>query len=71
MSTADLRDTDAEGWVCVTCGTALERRSVDITYMASVFKVELPRCPKCGFTLIPPELALGRMLEAEKILEDK
>ena len=29
------------------------------------------RCPECGFVLVPEELATGRMLEVEKILEDK
>jgi ribosomal protein S27AE len=67
----DLSAITAEGWVCGSCGIPLERGLVRITYMKSSFPVELPRCPRCGFTFIPPELAMGKMLEVEKILEDK
>ena len=68
---AELREITGEGWLCQSCDTPLERLPVDITYMGSNFQVELPRCPRCGYTFIPPELALGKMLEVEKILEDK
>jgi len=33
--------------------------------------VELPACAVCGLVLVPEALALGKMLEVEKILEDK
>jgi hypothetical protein len=36
-----------------------------------VFRLELPTCPSCGMVLVPEELATGKMLEVEKILEDK
>jgi hypothetical protein len=39
--------------------------------MGSSFSVELPGCPDCGTVLIDSELAQGRMLEVEKLLEDK
>lgn len=68
---AELREITGEGWLCYKCKEKLERMPVDITYMGSNFQVELPRCVKCGFTFIPPELALGKMREVEKILEDK
>jgi len=68
---AELREITGEGWICQKCKSKLERMPVDITYMGSNFQVELPRCAKCGFTFIPPELALGKMREVEKILEDK
>ncbi len=68
---AELKEINAEGWVCGRCSEPLCRLPVDITYMGSNFQVELPRCPRCGYTFIPPELALGKMLEVEKILEDK
>lgn len=67
----DLSSITAEGWVCATCGCLLEKQPVDITYMGSSFQVELPRCPGCGHTFIPPDLAEGKMLEVERILEDK
>lgn len=67
----ELKDISAQGWMCRTCGDPLELLPVDITYMGSSFQVDLPRCPKCGYTFIPPDLAEGKMLEVEKILEDK
>jgi hypothetical protein len=59
-------------WVCAKCdGQALEPRSVKITYMGGVYSMELSRCPRCGLVLVPEELAMGRMAEAEQALEDK
>jgi len=49
----------------------LEPGRVDIAYLGSSFPVELLRCPQCGLVLIPEELALGKMAEVEKALEDK
>lgn len=68
---AELKEINAEGWACAKCGEALAQMPVKLDYMGMSFEVELPRCPRCGFTFIPPELAEGKMLEAEKILEDK
>lgn len=68
---AELKGISADGWLCETCGTPLEVQPVDITYMGSSFQVELPRCPACGYTFIPPDLAEGKMREVEKLLEDK
>ena len=67
----DLSSVSDGGWTCGVCNRPLERLPVDITYMGSSFQVELPRCPQCGYTYIPPELAEGKMLEVERILEDK
>lgn len=67
----DLSNITAEGWICASCECLLELMPVDIAYMGSSFKVELPRCPRCGHTFIPPELAEGKMLDVERILEDK
>ena len=68
---AELKGISAEGWFCGQCNTPLQNMPVEIVYMGSSFQVELPRCPQCGFTYIPPELAEGKMLEVERILEDK
>ncbi len=68
---AELREITGEGWVCGICDKPLERLPVEVAYMGSNFQVELPRCPVCGQTFIPPDLAMGKMLEVEKILEDK
>ena len=71
MHVTETSSITAEGWVCGKCGAVLERALVAVTYMGSSFEVELPRCPQCGFTYIPEELAQGKMLEVERILEDK
>ncbi len=68
---AELKDISAQGWLCETCKAPLEVLPADILYMGSSFTVDLPRCPKCGYTFIPPELAEGKMREVEQILEDK
>jgi len=60
-----------EGWTCARCGQPLVLGKVDISYLGSSFPVELLKCPKCDLVLIPEELALGKMAEVEKALEDK
>ncbi len=71
MSTSELPEINAEGWTCQKCAKSLRPTPVDITYMGSSFRVELPGCPTCGQIFIPPEIACGKMLEVEKLLEDK
>lgn len=63
--------TPYQGWVCAHCNQPLEVGKVDISYLGNSFPVELLKCPKCGLVLIPEELALGKMAEVEKVLEDK
>lgn len=58
-------------WTCQVCNVKLQAGMVDLEYLGNVFKVELPVCPKCSAVLISEDLALGRMLEVEKLLEDK
>lgn len=58
-------------WSCRPCGEQLRPGMVELTYLGNVFRVELPVCPKCGAALISEDLAVGRMLEVEKLLEDK
>ncbi len=62
---------EAEGWSCAKCGIALEMQKVEVAYRGSKYPVNLPRCPKCGLVFIPEQLALGKMAEVEKLLEDK
>jgi hypothetical protein len=59
------------GWTCANCNQPLVPGKVDISYLGNSFPVTLLRCPSCGLVLIPEELALGKMLEVEKALEDK
>ena len=58
-------------WQCVTCQKPMEPAKVNVSYLNSVFNVELMTCPDCGFILVPESLAVGKMLEVEKLLEDK
>jgi hypothetical protein len=57
--------------ICLQCDLPLEMGKVNVAYLGSMFPVNLLRCPKCGQTFIPEDLALGKMAEVEKILEDK
>ncbi len=54
------------------CGRFLELKKTEITYLGSVFTLDLPVCPLLRpRSFVPEELATGKMLEVEKILEDK
>jgi hypothetical protein len=57
--------------VCTKCNLPLKIAQVTVKYLDSAFPVELPQCPQCGATYVPEELAVGKMLEVEKALEDK
>jgi ribosomal protein S27AE len=58
-------------WECARCGVPLEAGKVTVEYLGSAYPVDLLKCPKCGLVMVPEELALGRMAEVEKTLEDK
>jgi hypothetical protein len=60
-----------QGWICAACGQPLQPGKVDISYLGNSFAIELLKCPNCGLVFIPEELALGKMVEVEKTLEDK
>lgn len=62
---------DDMDWNCAPCKTRMKPGVVELQYQNNSFKVELPVCPSCHAVLIPEELAMGRMLEVEKLLEDK
>lgn len=62
---------EANDWSCGACGVNLEFTETEVSYMGSRYPVSLPRCPKCGVVFIPEGLALGKMAEIERILEDK
>jgi hypothetical protein len=53
------------------CSLPLEMAKVAISYLGNEFPVDLLRCPGCGLVFIPEDLALGKMAEVEKLLEDK
>lgn len=56
---------------CHKCKIPLEPAKVTVTYLGSNFTVDLLKCKSCGHVLITEDLALGKMLEVEKTLEDK
>jgi len=60
-----------ENWLCAACGIALQPGKVTVSYLNNAYPVELLRCPRCGLTWVSEELALGKMAEVEKTLEDK
>lgn len=64
-------EEEIPNWKCEACGEALVMREIEFSYMKGSFHVELPACPKCDLVLITEELAMGKMTEAEKALEDK
>ena len=58
-------------WECAKCGVPLVVGKVSVEYLGSAYPVNLLKCPRCGLVMVPEELALGRMAEVEKTLEDK
>lgn len=58
-------------WECFKCRVPMVAGKVTITYMGSEFPVDLLRCPQCGLVFVPQDLAMGKMAEVEKALEDK
>jgi len=58
-------------WICDKCKEKLVLRKVRVSYLGGNFEVELMKCPECNSVFIGEELALGKMLEVEKELEDK
>lgn len=66
-----IPDESKQNWICGKCGSPLEIASVNITYLGSSYPVNLSICKKCKRPLVPVELATGKMLEVEKLMEDK
>lgn len=57
--------------MCALCNRELEPAQVHVAYLGNAFPVELLKCPTCGQVFIPEDLALGKMIDVEKQLEDK
>ncbi len=66
-----VSNDEMAGWLCGHCYIPLVIKPVQIEYLGSAFPVDLPVCPQCGLVFIPESLALGKMAEVEKSLEDK
>lgn len=58
-------------WLCGKCNVPLVARPVNVEYLENAFPATLLVCPQCGNVFVPEELALGKMVEVEKSLEDK
>jgi hypothetical protein len=65
------KNPEDKNWLCARCSVSLESGKVNVSYLGSMFPVDLLRCPRCSQVFIPEDLALGKMAEVEKLLEDK
>lgn len=70
MTEKDTASPETE-WLCTKCGIPLETGKVEVKYLGNAFPVDLLRCPGCGQAFISESLALGKMADVERILEDK
>lgn len=69
---SDQTNLEKKGkWICGKCGSPLEIASVNVNYLGAGYPVDLLICKKCKRPLVPAEMALGKMLEVEKLMEDK
>lgn len=57
--------------MCAKDNVPLETGKIEMTYQGHFFPIDMLRCPVCGETYIPEDLATGRMLEVEQTLEEK
>lgn len=58
-------------WKCCRCDQQLVADSVLADYLGINITTELPQCPSCHLVLISEELAVGKIAEVEKLLENK
>ena len=63
--------SEPTSWRCGRCDVPLELGTIRVAYLDTEQPVELARCPRCGLVMVPEDLALGRILEVEQLLEDK
>jgi hypothetical protein len=70
MAVDHIRPEDLE-WKCFRCDRQLEAGPVLATYLGSNITTELPQCPSCYMVLVSEELAVGKVAEVERLLEEK
>lgn len=58
-------------WQCDRCRCDVVAGPVALAYMNNRFTTDLAYCPTCKTVLITEALAMGKMAEVEKVLEDK
>jgi uncharacterized protein with PIN domain len=61
----------SDNWICSRCNEALVPAKTKLAYLNSVFEADLMCCPVCNKVFVGESLAMGKMLEVEKSLEDK
>ncbi len=67
-----IKSPDAGGTIlCAKHCVPLQQGKVELTYQGHTFPVDVLCCPVCGETLIPEDLAKGKMAEVEQTLEEK
>ncbi|MCC7447683.1 MAG: hypothetical protein IT324_09715 [Anaerolineae bacterium] len=71
MSDEQAPQPEPSPWLCGNCNIPLEVAKVDVGYLGNAFPADLLKCPRCGLVFVPEDLALGKMVEVEKQLEDK
>ena len=57
--------------ICCQCNLELAPEKTTFTYLGHHFFAEVLRCPRCRQAYVPEELANGKMVEVEMLLEDK
>lgn len=70
MKSDNVRPEDLQ-WRCDKCDRELVVGAINVAYMGNRFTADLPYCPGCAKVLISEHIALGKMAEVEKLLEDK
>ena len=58
-------------WKCFRCDQPLAVDSVLAEYLGNNITTQLPQCPTCHMVLVSEELAVGKIAEVEKLLENK
>ncbi|NLC73430.1 MAG: hypothetical protein GX684_06640 [Ruminococcaceae bacterium] len=56
---------------CSKCNELMVKADCAFAYLDNEFPVEMPVCPVCGLVYVPEDLAIGKVLSVEKVLEDK
>lgn len=70
MSADHIKPEDFE-WKCFACNRLLVAGPAVVDYLGNQLTTELPQCPSCRRVLISEALALGKVAEVEKLLENK
>jgi predicted nucleic-acid-binding Zn-ribbon protein len=60
-----------EQWHCFKCREKIVEGSVRMTYLGRAVPIGGMKCPKCGAAYLPEETVVGRVVKAEKMIENK